>query len=374
MIGNTGTLLRFDGASYSTAGNVSLSYCWSVISFGGTTGTMAGCQIGVTFLSRGNTAQITSLTPLYYGASMLTANSGYVVGDFSSILRLSGGIWTPVVRRDFGYYNSVWAENANSVWAVGNLGIDRYNGSTATTVVPTATIGAGKYMNGVFGTSSTNAFAVGDSGTIYRYDGTNWSAMSSGTTARLYSVGGTGSTNMFAVGANGTILRYNGVSWSSMTSPAVGEFLSSVYAVDANNAFASGSNGTIIRFNGTSWSRMTSGTTQYVVAVWGVSATDVYAVGESGMILHYDGTSWTRMTSNTTRFLYGIHGFGSTAVAPGDGSTLDIGSGTTTAAYPIDNALPMRSIPLSKRGANAPAATSAGLPGLRPLGKSQRHR
>ncbi len=102
----------------------------------------------------------------------------------------------------------------------------------------------------LWGTSSSDVYAVGEEGTILHYDGTEWSAMTSGTDHNLNGVWGTSSSNVYAVAGGGMILHYNG----------------------------------------TEWSEMTSGTSQYLGAVWGSSSTDVYAVGTGGTILHYDGT------------------------------------------------------------------------------------
>ena len=41
-------------------------------------------------------------------------------------------------------------------------------------------------LYGVWGSSASDVFAVGDGGTILHYDGSAWSAMSSGTTADSY--------------------------------------------------------------------------------------------------------------------------------------------------------------------------------------------
>ena len=102
---------------------------------------------------------------------------------------------------------------------------------------------------GVWGSSSSNVFAVGDAGTILHYDGTSWSPMSSGTTGSLRDVWGASGSNVFVVGSGGTILHYNG----------------------------------------TNWSPMASGTTTWLNEVWGRNGSDVFAGGNSGAILHYDG-------------------------------------------------------------------------------------
>ena len=69
------------------------------------------------------------------------------------------------------------------------------------------TSGTTNSLNGIWGSSSSNVFAVGSGGTILKYNGTSWSSMTSGTTNQLNSVWGSSGTNVFAVGIGGTILK-----------------------------------------------------------------------------------------------------------------------------------------------------------------------
>ncbi|MBW1786259.1 MAG: hypothetical protein JRK53_06510, partial [Deltaproteobacteria bacterium] len=62
----------------------------------------------------------------------------------------------------------------------------------------------GNHINGIWGASSSNVFAVGELGTILHYNGSKWSVMSSGTTVTLKSVWGSSGTDVFAVGNFGT--------------------------------------------------------------------------------------------------------------------------------------------------------------------------
>ena len=63
----------------------------------------------------------------------------------------------------------------------------------------------------MWGSSGSDVFAVGEDGTILHYDGSGWSAMSSGTTNELYGVWGSSGSDVFAVGDGGTILHYDGM-------------------------------------------------------------------------------------------------------------------------------------------------------------------
>ncbi len=63
-------------------------------------------------------------------------------------------------------------------------------------------------LNGVWSSNATNAWAVGDGGTIsYTSDGTTWTLQNSGTTNRLNAVSGYAGTDVWAVGNNGIILH-----------------------------------------------------------------------------------------------------------------------------------------------------------------------
>ncbi|MFC1926945.1 hypothetical protein ACFLWV_04270, partial [Chloroflexota bacterium] len=49
-------------------------------------------------------------------------------------------------------------------------------------------------------------------------DSNTWTPMTSGTLDDLWGVWGSSSTDVFAVGDNGTILQYDGSDWTPMTS------------------------------------------------------------------------------------------------------------------------------------------------------------
>ncbi len=170
----------------------------------------------------------------------------------------------------------------------------------------TMTSGTGDGLYGVWGSSGKDVFAVGDAGTIVRFDGKNWSLMDSGTSANLSGVWGSGGYaagyDVFAVGDWGTILRYDGSTWSPMTSGT--EYETDLYCVWGsawNDVFVVGDNSSgmspILHYDGSTWSTMTSGTEYAIEAVWGSSGKDVFAVGDFGTILHYDGSTWSLMTT-----------------------------------------------------------------------------
>jgi hypothetical protein len=88
---------------------------------------------------------------------------------------------------------------------VGERGfIGSYNGSTFAAVAGSP---AQTTLRAVWGGADTLVYAVGDGGTILKYDGT-WKLDTSPTTQDLYGVWGLSNGHFFAVGAGGTILHY----------------------------------------------------------------------------------------------------------------------------------------------------------------------
>jgi hypothetical protein len=179
-------------------------------------------------------------------------------------------------------------------------------------------------IQGIWGSSSSNVFIVGNSGTILRYNGTDWAAQSSGITRSFKGVWGSGANyaggdRVYAVGERRNVRRYDGTSWTSIDSStsSTSATLYGVWGTGASNVFVVGSSGTIRRWTG-SWSTMTSGTTQELRGIWGsggnwAGGDRVYTVGLRGSsaatIRRYDGTSWASVTTGAPRVdLYGVWG------------------------------------------------------------------
>lgn len=162
-------------------------------------------------------------------------------------------------------------------------------------------------LKGVWGSSSNNVFAVGDSGTVLHYDGNQWLTLDSGTSVTLYNVWGNTADDVFAVGSNGTILHYDGTQWIAMNSNTSSTLID-IWGHSSSQVFAVGESGTILSYDGNQWTTMNSNTSTSLWGIWGHSNTDVFAGGQNGTILHYDGNQWTSMNSNTVAWFNSIWG------------------------------------------------------------------
>jgi hypothetical protein len=174
-------------------------------------------------------------------------------------------------------------------------------------------------LRGVWGSSATDVFAVGDGGCIAHYDGVTWSPMSSGTTNPLFGVWGSSSSDVFVVGSLGTVLHYDGNTWISMN--VTSEHLQCVWGSSSSDVFAVGQE-VILHYDGGTWQTMMDLVTPSYFGpchIWGSSPSDVFVVGQGDWgIWHYDGSAWLDIRSSITPLknppIWGIWGSSSSDV------------------------------------------------------------
>jgi hypothetical protein len=207
-------------------------------------------------------------------------------------------------------------------------------------------------------------YAVGENGTILKYDGSIWSKMGSPTNCSLKGVWGANESSVFAVGEfdsvnnKYTLLKYNGSQWAAMnhipqpgltnsfygiwgqsnTMIAVGDKISGksdgvnwVFQSEAldlrgiwgssftGKVYAGGAdwvspgetvNNNIFEFtDGTPWTWTNKSGTSLIRGVW-VYHNDIFAVGANGLILHSgDHTlGWEQIETGTTENLNAVNG------------------------------------------------------------------
>ena len=157
-----------------------------------------------------------------------------------------------------------------------------------------------KEFRGISGSSDNNVIAVGKKGTIYRYDGTSWSLMASGTDEDLNDVEALGPT-AFAVGKKGEVLQLVGGSWISHTG-FTDEELFGVWAASPTEVYVAGKKGELYFYDGTSWTDVSDDADtdkDDLTDIWGY-AYGVYVIDEEGVLYIYDRTSGTWLPPNSS--------------------------------------------------------------------------
>ena len=239
-------------------------------------------------------------------ADLLAVNirQGVTIFGVTGIYQTGWNLYDTVTTVYGSILNAVDMLSSTDGWAVGEGGrIYRYDGSAWNLYTTT---GTGMY--GLDMLSSTDGWGVGANGRIYHWDGSAWSwhtTTAEGT--RLYAVDMLSSTDGWAVGENGHIYHYAGGVWSRHTTTAEGEDLYAVKMVSSTDGWAVGRDGHIYRWNGTTWSLHTTTFERWTLyGINIVSGTDIWVVGFSGLIYHWAGGVWSLHTDTAATVLYAV--------------------------------------------------------------------
>jgi hypothetical protein len=162
-------------------------------------------------------------------------------------------------------------------------------------------------LNGLFVGPDDEAWAVGEGGTIVRWDGAAWTSSPLDSAGTLYDVHGTpDGPDVWAVGESG-VVHWDGAVWRTRGLPGT-EVPRGVHAVSTDEAWAVGGGGNVWRWNGTDWTGVAALSGVDLLAVWAGEG-QVWAVGEFGQMFHSpDGLRWNPVATGTTRDLRFVAG------------------------------------------------------------------
>ncbi|MBX7196747.1 MAG: hypothetical protein K1X94_32140 [Sandaracinaceae bacterium] len=320
----TGVLLHWDGTRWSTTmpGSRGLFGVW------GTSASDVWAVGHDTILHYDGatwTRQPTDMPYALYSVYAAAPDDVWAVGDYWPVLHYDGSTWTaaPDGLRGIGATGAVWGTGADDVWTSSLIrGRSHWDGNAWSTPGSTGVVAFG-------GTGADDVWGVG--GGITHFDGSAWSGSPSPTEAPLRAVWASARDDAWAVGDAGTILHFDGTTWTRWApiAPNVrfegvwASAVDDVWAVGWEQRVASGGTyedyGVIYRGDGVGWSRMASAMVGpsydlHFEDVWGSAADDVWAVGESGMIHHFDGLAWSAVASSASNRIDGIWGTSSTDV------------------------------------------------------------
>ena len=308
-VGTLGTVVRFDGVTWALVSSNGVSAdLFGISASTANNGRMyIASDVGLLQLDGATlTAVTTPYAPRLYAVSVDASNVIYASGQRGSVLRNAVGSWeTNNLVPDL---LDVWTTDANNAWAVGEFGfIFRWNGTTWTRQTAPTTVA----LNTVWAATASDAFAGGDDGVMLRWNGATWQSMTFPSTSSIFSLWGTSSNNVYATTQAGEVMRFNGTSWSLATFS--GFPLWAVYGVSANEVYVAGENGTLLRFNGTTWTPLSPPTTGTLAGLWATGSTNIFAVGadalgSTGVSLGFNGTLWQSLVLGTARVLTSVWG------------------------------------------------------------------
>lgn len=361
-VGDAGTILRWGGTAFAAEPSGTVQNLYDVHGGGGTP-IAVGTQGKATRRSGGIwTEESTGTLQTLYATFGVAPNNHWALGAQGITARYSAG-WTSATEPVFQNYTV----RAITGVATNLFAIDSFGGVSAYTVAGgwqlasriqtddmegIGLVGSSLYTVGrnpggtgfimkvdaaqrlrevnnapaglraIAGGSTSDIWAVGDSGLVYQYTGSGWSSRSSGSLAPLNAVAAVGDQDAWFAGSTGTLLHYLNGTVQPVASGATGT-LASLFALSPTNLWAVGSSGQILRYNGTAWSTVPSPTTQNLTSVHGLTSNQLWAVGENGTILQWNGTTWSALPSPVLANLRSVSAAGLNEVwIVGDGGTV----------------------------------------------------
>ena len=289
--------------SDESTGAVDLYGVWGsslsdVFAVGGTPGTTTG-NPGVTVHWNGaawsSTANLINLLSI----SGVGVGSATAVGEYGaegSATYLQGNSWSARDVLAAGTLHGTW-QTSPGAYAVGDNGqllFTTENGIPGSWGMQTSN--TTNTLFAVWGSSTSNVFAVGDKGVILHTTNAGvgvtptWTKTIQGS-SQLTSIWGSSDADLYIGGAAPAVILHStdgGATWTSTTPPtsAIGIFAVSGRA--ANDVYAVGATGGVIYHSsgGDAWTTEASPTTRDLFGVWVASNGEAYAVGRSGTILH----------------------------------------------------------------------------------------
>jgi len=262
-------------------------------------------------------------TPKQIGAAQMTAmwasdaTHGWVCGDSSANCFFSAGddVWPQKSANPFYRPGGMWGTSSTVLFFVGNNGdIRGWDNANNTWIQSAANVSSGATLTGIWGTSindvyvtaSANSGAAGEfiyhnvSGNLTA--GTGWSNPLAIASGGLNGVSGT-TGHTYAVGNGGRIFHSSdGSVWNPLTTGVPAVDLHGVFVLDATHVYVVGDAGTILFSSGNGMFIKQTIAATYATfafrAIWAADADNVFAVGDKGAVLHGDSAgTWIAETS-----------------------------------------------------------------------------
>jgi len=173
----------------------------------------------------------------------------------TSVLHFDGTAWTTVLANT-GYLSSaaIWAAGRTDVWVGFDGPFFRHFNGTSFDSLASAT---GGVVLSIWGSGPSDVWAVGAG--AQHWDGAKWTRVDTGSGSNeLHALSGSASNNVWAAGDGGTVVRWNGLGWSAVTRPTTDD-LYGIWVAGPNEVYVAVWSGQIWYWNGSTWTAQDSG-------------------------------------------------------------------------------------------------------------------
>ena len=318
LVGSGGSVVKHDGGGFLQQPSALLGNLYGVFGEDGQHLTVVGDKL----IASGSADMLVQEEGLpivtNWKAVWGKAGQRYVVGEYGKAMHWDGVKWNKLVSGVETALLDIWGFDHDDIYAVGEEGvIIHYDGEAWSPMEAIAPEGV-KFVD-VWGPSKDEVYVVAEMegfGYLLAWDGTNWKVGLSATTVDLRHVHGSAGDNVFAVGQGGTIIRYDGNGWGLMPIDPyetddgpmyITQNLFGVFAMSENDVWAGGDEGVLVHYDGATFS-LAGMLGSKIRALWGVREDAIWAVGNSGVVFRFDGQSWTQEETGTVATIHAIWG------------------------------------------------------------------
>jgi hypothetical protein len=169
---------------------------------------------------------------------------GEVYGEPGHVLHFDGSDWSPMTVPEMQWpsFKGVWGFSSESVYAVGTAGVVLHYDGVEWSV--TDTLSTDDLID-VWGRSEDDLYALGTD-KLFHFDAADWNVEVTGYAGILKKICGVGTNDVVAVGEMGTMLRFDGTSWSELPRITTSA-LNDVVGYGQNGAIVVGDGDLVIR-------------------------------------------------------------------------------------------------------------------------------
>lgn len=214
-----------------------------------------------------------------------------VVGEGGKITHFAGDLYEPreVLSPTVNTLRSVWVESPVSAWAVGDAGtVLRWDGHVWH---PVALASKHDNLLTVYGVGGDLWLGGEHRLILHRPHGVGGMLVSTQHTIR--SIWASGRNDVWLLADASTVLHIGGNKYQEVPVPALAS--DRYHAIGGNHpedVFLVGAGGLVARWNGSRWQESASGTLDSFTAVCGGDAGDAWAVTAAGELRHHDAAGW----------------------------------------------------------------------------------
>jgi hypothetical protein len=298
VVGDEGYTTHYDGSEWQTIQAPTTSALHDVSGTGWGAPTAVGANGGIYHYSASrwwaeDSGTSNTLYAVNCNLDAADKEDCVAVGMQTILESRAGGDWNDLTWAATPLLNDVWGDSEDDIYAVGEAGtVLRFDGSSWARV----TSGDMDNLVNVWRDGS-DVLVADEHGEVYTYDGSDWSR--TGGFDRPDPAGDVLNDawqipggELICVGEdrqNTGVFAMRGGVWTKISPQALSAVMVGVWGRSDDFIVAVGTYGQILRWNGTLWEFMNSGTTQLLTSVWGSERSLVYAVGHNGTMLYYDG-------------------------------------------------------------------------------------